>query len=163
MDKTVLIIATLDTKGEEVGYIKERLEVKGKRVLVMDSGTRGAPIGVKADIPREEVAKAAGHDIREIGEMRRGPAIEAMKKGIAKICKELYESGRIHGIMSVGGSDGACLASAGMQVLPVGVPKLLISPVFQGKETFGEFVGTKDVICMHSMIDILGINQFSRK
>ncbi|MEM2082541.1 MAG: Tm-1-like ATP-binding domain-containing protein, partial [Candidatus Bathyarchaeia archaeon] len=77
LDKTVLIIATLDTKGEEVGYIKERLESKGKRVLVMDSGTRGVPIGVKADIPREDVAKAAGHDIREIGEMRRGPAIES--------------------------------------------------------------------------------------
>jgi uncharacterized protein (UPF0261 family) len=163
LEKTVLIIATLDTKGEEVRYIKERLEERGKRVLVMDSGTRGTPIGIKADIPREEVARAAGHDIREINEMRRGPAIEAMKKGIAKICRELYEAGKIHGIMSVGGSDGACLASAGMQVLPPGVPKLLISPVFQGKETFGEFVGTKDVICMHSMIDILGINQFSRK
>ena len=163
MEKTVLIIATLDTKGEEVKYIKEKLEGKGKRVLVLDSGTRGAPIGVKADIPREEVAKAAGSDIEKVNGMRRGPAIEVMKKGIAKICKELYEAGRVHGIMSLGGSDGACLASAGMQVLPPGVPKMLISPVFQGKETFGEFVGSKDILCMHSMIDILGINQFSRK
>jgi uncharacterized protein (UPF0261 family) len=163
LEKTVLIIATLDTKGEEVKYIKEKLEGKGKRVLVLDSGTRGAPIGVKADIPREEVAKAAGSDIEKVNGMRRGPAIEVMKKGIAKICKELYEAGRVHGIMSLGGSDGACLASAGMQVLPPGVPKMLISPVFQGKETFGEFVGSKDILCMHSMIDILGINQFSRK
>ena len=65
--------------------------------------------------------------------------------------------------MALGGSDGAILASAGMQELPTGFPKLIVSPIFQGRERFGEFVGLSDIVLMHSMVDILGINRISRR
>ncbi len=163
MGKSVLVIATLDTKGEEVRYIKEKFARKGVGVIVLDSGMKGAPIGVVPQVSRREVAEAASVDIENVGKMRRGPAIEVMRKGVAVICKRLYQLDRIQGVMALGGSDGAILASAGMQELPTGFPKLIVSPIFQGREKFGEFVGLSDIVLMHSMIDILGINRISRR
>ena len=163
MGKVVLVIATLDTKGEEVKYVKEKFACKGVDAIVLDSGMRGAPIGVVPEVSRREVAEATGTDIEGVGEMRRGPAIEVMRKGVAVMCKRLYQLGRIQGVMALGGSDGAILASAGMQELPTGFPKLIVSPIFQGREKFGEFVGLSDIVLMHSMVDILGINRISRR
>lgn len=163
MGKTIAIIATLDTKGEEVKYLKEQIERKGKNVLVIDSGIRGTPKAVKPDITRETIAEAAGSSIQALKKKDRGPAIEAMIKGIRKAVKKAYEIGRFQGIISIGGQDGALLASAGMRELPISVPKLIITPIAEGKETFGTYVGTKDITMMHSVVDILGVNEISKK
>ena len=163
MCKTIAIVATLDTKGNEVKYLKEQIERKGKNVLVIDSGIRGTPINVKPDISREIVAEAAGSSIEILKKEDRGRAVEVMEKGIAKVVKELYALGRFNGIISIGGQDGALLASAGMRELPLGVPKFIVTPIAEGKETFGTYVGTRDIIMMHSVVDILGINEISKK
>ena len=163
MHKAIAIIATLDTKGEEVKYLKEQIEKKGKDVLVIDSGIRGTPEAVEPDISREAVAKAAGSSIEELQEKDRGPAIGKMMEGIRKVVREAYEKGEFQGIMSIGGGDGSLLASAGMRELPIGVPKFILTPIAEGKETFGTYVGTKDIIMMHSVVDILGINEVSKK
>jgi len=89
LGKAVLVIATLDTKGEEVKYIKERFACKGVDAIVLDSGMRGAHIGVVPQVSRRQVAEAAGADIERVGEMRRSPAIEVMRKGVAVMCKSL--------------------------------------------------------------------------
>jgi uncharacterized protein (UPF0261 family) len=163
MSRIVAVIATLDTKGDEVRYLKEKLEAKGKEVLVIDSGTRGKPMGIEADIPRERIAEAAGSSIEEIEKKDRGPAVETMQKGIAKVVKDLFTRGRFHAIMSLGGADGSLLASAGMRALPLGVPKFIVTPIAQGEECFGHYIGTSDIIMMHSVIDILGVNEISKK
>jgi uncharacterized protein (UPF0261 family) len=163
MVKTIAIMATLDTKGDEVKYLKGLIEERGKRVLVIDMGLRGAPIGIAADITSNEMAKASGSTVEKLAAMGRGPAIEVMIPGIMKIVKKLYAEDRFQGIMAVGGLDGALLAAGAMRALPLGVPKLLLTPVAQGKQTFGSFVGTSDLLVMHSVIDILGVNEVSRK
>lgn len=163
MSKTIAIVATMDTKGEEVKYLKEKIQDMGKVVLIIDSGTRGSPIGAKADISREMVAEAAGSSIEKIEKLSRGPAVELMQKGMAKVVKDLYASGKFHAIMSIGGADGSLLASAGMRALPLGVPKFIVTPILQGREIIGPYVGTSDIIMMHSVIDILGINEISKK
>ena len=86
-----------------------------------------------------------------------------MQKGLTPVLKQLYAVGKIAAAMAIGGSDGAITAAVPMQALPMGVPKLLISPAMQGKTPFGPYVGTSDMIMMHSIVDILGINQISRK
>jgi uncharacterized protein (UPF0261 family) len=151
MGKIVAIMATLD----EVQYIKDLIEERGKGVLIIDTGLRGAPMGVEADIPRQQLAEASGSTVEKLAAMGRGDAIEIMIRGITKIVKELYAEGRFHGIMAVGGLDGALLAAGAMRALPLGVPKLLLTPVAQGKQTFGAFVGTSDMIVMHSVIERL--------
>ncbi len=163
MKKIVAVMATLDTKGEEVKYVKKQFGKRGVKTLVMDTGLRGTPQGVQADVTREQLAAASGSTVDKLAAMGRGEAIEVMVKGISKVVKELYGQGRFQGIMAIGGLDGALLTAGAMRTLPLGVPKLLLTPVAQGKQQFGPFVGTTDMVVMHSVIDILGVNEISRK
>lgn len=160
---TVVLIATLDTKGPEIAYLRDRIRRPGIDTLVLDSGILGEPNGIVPDIRREDVARAAGSDIATIRLAgSRGAAVEIMMKGVAAMCAKLHGEGRCDGAISLGGAEGAVLASAGMQALPLGVPKLIVSPLASGRRTFGPFVGIRDIVVMHSVIDILGINSVSR-
>jgi len=163
MRKTIAMMATLDTKGEEVKYLKEQFEKRGKDVLIIDTGLRGSPTSVQPDVTREKLAEASGSSMDVVQREGRRRAIEIMVPGIVKVVRELYARGRFQGIMSIGGMDGALLASAGMRALPLGVPKLIVTPVAEGSTRFGPYVGTSDMIMMHSVIDILGINEISKK
>ncbi len=161
--KKIAIIATLDTKGPEVAYIKALIEKKGIKTYIIDSGIRGKPIDVEPNITRYEVAKAGGSTIKKLVKMNRGLAVEVMVKGLSKIVPSLYKKNYFNGVFGVGGEEGTILATAAMKELPIGVPKLMISPVASGNYTFGPFIGTKDITIMHSVIDILGINEISKK
>ena len=160
--KIVGIIATLDTKGEEVDYLKKRILTAGGNVVVIDSGTGGVPQCGGGDISREMIAEHAGFTCEEIAAKGRGEAAEIVCIGLRLIVRDLYQKGAIHALLSIGGGDGALLASAAMRELPLGVPKLIVSPIAQGQEQFGPYVGSSDVMIMHSVIDILGINQISQ-
>lgn len=163
MNRTVLIMATLDTKGAEVAYIKGQIEEKGKKALVLDMSLRGSGEGIRCDISRKILHKAAGIDMETLCAMPRGEAIEVMIPGIVEAVRDLYREGKFQAIMTLGGFDGALLAVGAMRALPLGVPKFLLTPVAQGKQTFGDFVGTSDMVIMHSVTDIFGINEVSRK
>lgn len=161
---TVLLIGTLDTKGPETAYLRDQVQALGCDTLVLDSGILGDPVGIQADYPRERVAQVAGTHIdalRNAG--TRGKAIEEMLKGVRKLAVQLFEEGKIQGVASLGGAEGAVLAAAAMKALPVGFPKLIVSPLASGHRKFGPFVGNKDVTVMHSVVDILGLNPVSKK
>ena len=160
---TVLLIGTLDTKGPETAYLRDRVRAYGCQTLVLDSGILGEAQGITADFPRSVVAQAAGSTIdalRSAG--TRGKAVEEMLKGVRKIALELHAQGRIHGVAALGGAEGSVLAAAACKVLPIGFPKLIVSPIASGQRKFAPFVGTKDVMVMHSVVDILGLNEISR-
>jgi uncharacterized protein (UPF0261 family) len=159
---TVLLIGTLDTKGPETAYLRDRIRDLGCETLVLDSGILGEAVGIDPDFNRRDVALAAGSTIdalRNAG--TRGKAVEEMLKGVRKVTLELFEAGKIHGVASLGGAEGAVLAAAAMKVLPLGVPKLIVSPLASGHRKFGPFVGTRDILVMHSVVDILGLNPIS--
>jgi uncharacterized protein (UPF0261 family) len=88
--------------------------------------------------------------------------VKLMQAGVREIVAELYRDGRIDGALCLGGAEGALIGAAAMQELPVGVPKLIVSPSASGPRAFGPFMGRRDVTVMHSVIDILGINPVSR-
>lgn len=160
---TVLLIGTLDTKGLETAFLRDRIRVMGCNTIVLDSGILGEAIGIEADFTRQVVAEASGNHIdalRNAG--TRGKAIEEMLKGVRKLTLDLFEAGRIHGVVSLGGAEGAVLAASAMKILPIGFPKLIVSPVASGHRKFAPFIGTKDVTVMHSVVDILGLNAVSR-
>jgi uncharacterized protein (UPF0261 family) len=160
---TVLLIGTLDTKGPETCYLRDRVRDLGAATLVMDSGILGEADDCAADFTRQEVAKAAGSTIdalRNAG--TRGKAVEEMLKGVRKLTLELFEAGTIHGVASLGGAEGAVLAASAMKVLPIGFPKLIVSPIASGHRKFGPLMGTRDTLIMHSIVDILGLNPISR-
>jgi uncharacterized protein (UPF0261 family) len=159
----VAVICTLDTKGREACYLKERIEASGGRALIIDIGMAGEPFGVSPDVPRAQVAQAAGKSVAEVAKLGRGEACEVMQRGLIPVLSELYAKGKIGGALAIGGSDGAITAAVAMHALPLGVPKLLVSPATQGQTPFGPYVGTSDMMIMHAVVDILGINQISRK
>jgi uncharacterized protein (UPF0261 family) len=158
----VALIGTLDTKGDEIAYVRERLIALGVEVVVVDSGILGDP-GCEADISHEEVAHAGGHELRDVQAAgSRGAAVALMQDGVRAVVVRLFADGRVHGVLCLGGAEGALLGAAAMQALPVGVPKLLVSPSASGRRTFAAFVGESDVCVMHSVVDILGLNGISR-
>jgi uncharacterized protein (UPF0261 family) len=160
--KTVLLIGTLDTKGHEIAYLRDRVRALGLGTLVLDSGILGEPLGCEADISRAQVARAAGYELRELQTIgARGAAVERMLQGVERVTLDLLADGRIDGLISLGGAEGAVLGAAAAKVLPVGFPKIIVSPIASGQRRFGMFMGTRDVMVMHSVIDILGLNPIS--
>ena len=112
---------------------------------------------------REAVAEAAGMPLDEVRAAgTRGAAVEIMIRGVRAVTLDLWDRGELQGVVCLGGAEGALLGAAAMHALPVGVPKVLVSPSASGRRPFGPFVGTKDVLVMHSVVDILGLNPIAR-
>jgi len=163
MDKTVLLIATHDTKEQEALYLKSSIESNGVKTLVMDTGILTSPQG-KPDISQDEVAERGGMSLKDAvatGDKRK--CTEVMCRGAAHIAKELYDDGHIQGVIGIGGAQGTEIASTAMRALPTGVPRLMASTVANGPHQFGFYVGTKDLTIMHTVSDLQGINFLTRQ
>lgn len=163
MAKKVVIIGTLDTKGAEIGYLRDRLQELGLETIVVDSGILDEPLGIELDAERDiSRAEAATYADTSIEALRnagsRGKAVHGMREALKKLVPQLYQEGKLDGIISMGGAEGAVMGAAAMMTLPVGVPKVLISPIASGKHYFEPLVGTSDIMVVHSIVDILGLN-----
>lgn len=159
MGKRVVLIATLDTKGPEMAYFRDRLQALGLQTTVIDSGIIGEPLGITPDIDHAEVARFGGTTIEALQNAgSRGRAVHGMREALKKLTLKLYHDGELDAIASIGGAEGAVMGAAAMMVLPVGVPKLVISPIASGKHYFDPLIGTKDIMALHSVVDILGLN-----
>ena len=135
MAKTIAIVGTLDSKGEEFKFLKGEIERRRHRTFVIDTGVIGDPV-FKADVPRERVAEAAGTTIETLKERNdRGEAMTTMAKGIAEIVEIVHNNGTIDGIISMGGSAGTAVATSAMRSLPMGFPKVMVSTVAAGDTT----------------------------
>ncbi|GIK43443.1 MAG: hypothetical protein BroJett011_72760 [Chloroflexota bacterium] len=163
MSKTVALIGTLDTKGPEIAYLRDRCRDLGLKTLVIDSGILGEPLDIEPDFRREVVARAAGSTLDMLRQASsRGAAVHQMMKGVRRVVLDLYAAGRLQGVACLGGAEGAVLGAHAMQALPVGVPKLLATPIASGKRYFGPLMGLRDVMVIHSIVDILGLNPISQ-
>lgn len=159
MNKTVVLIGTLDTKGPEIAYLRDRLRDLGANTIVVDSGILGEPIDIVPDIDHAEAATYAGTTIEALQKAgSRGKAVDGMRDALRKLIPMLYAEGRLHGVVSMGGAEGAVMGAAAMMTLPVGVPKVLVSPIASGYHFFEPLVGTRDMMVVHSVVDILGLN-----
>ncbi len=157
---TVVLLGTLDTKGPEYAFLRDRVLEAGCEVILVDAGVLSDPS--PGDIGPTEVAAAAGEDRAALAAARdRGPAMAAMTRGATEVVRRLHADGRLDGILGVGGSGGSSLVSAAMQGLPVGVPKLIVSTMASGDTR--PYVGTSDIAMMYSVVDIAGINGISEK
>jgi len=163
MNKTVLLIATFDTKGVEALYLKAQIEALGFAVLTMDAGIL-KPSGAAVDIERATLAARGGTPIEaSLAAHDKGAAILNMMNGVSVLTRELYAQGRFGAVIGIGGAQGTDIATAGMRALPIGVPKFMVSTVASGQTPFGPFVGTSDVTLMHSVADIQGLNFLTRR
>jgi uncharacterized protein (UPF0261 family) len=159
MTKTVAIIGTCDTKGPELAYVRDRLKSLGVNAMVIDSGILGEPLGIVPDIDR---ATAATYGDTTIEALRnagsRGKAVRGMREALCRLMIELYREKKIDSAIGMGGAEGAVMSAAAMMVLPLGVPKILVSPIASGHHFFHPLVGSSDMMVVHSVVDILGLN-----
>jgi uncharacterized protein (UPF0261 family) len=157
----VVAIGTLDTKGGEYAFLRDRLREHGVDVILVDAGVLGKP-ATPADVTRDEVARAAGTEIRQLVEAGdRGAAVETMSRGAAEVVARLHREGRLDGMVGMGGTGGTSLVTHAMQQLPVGVPKLVVSTVASGDTR--PYVGAVDIAMMYSVVDVAGMNQISAR
>lgn len=156
----VVLAGTLDTKSAEIGFLQEALQRHGLAVIVIDCGILGTA-SLDATIGREAVAAAGGGDLVALRrERHRERALDAMLRGLEAVMAALRAKGLVQGYLGVGGGTNAALASVAFRALPFGVPKLLVSTVASGQTR--PLVGIKDVVLLHSVVDILGLNGFLR-
>jgi uncharacterized protein (UPF0261 family) len=157
----VALVGALDTKGKEYAYVKQCIEARGHKTLLIDIGTGGPPT-LQADISRQQVADAAKIDLGALLEKQdRGESMAAMGRGIAQLVPTLYTEGQFDAIMAMGGSGNSSVACAAMRALPIGVPKVMVSTV-AGGDVSG-FVGAKDIVMVPSIVDVAGLNAISRR
>jgi uncharacterized protein (UPF0261 family) len=161
--KRIALIGTLDTKGEEVRYMKNLfLENAHCQPLVIDIGTMGQPAFV-ADIKNEDVLRTVGKSLQEIVSFHdEGKALRVMTVALTTLIRELYQQEKIDGIVAIGGGQGSAMASPALQQLPVGFPKVLVSTkaVQAGIQVYA---GSKDVVIIPAVSDIAGLNRLTRK
>jgi uncharacterized protein (UPF0261 family) len=149
---TVVLLGTLDTKGAEYAFLRDRLREHDVDVLLVDAGV-GEPT-VEPDIGRGELAPNVAYGDR-------GVAVTAMAEGAERVVAQLHADGRLDGILALGGSGGSSIATRAMRALPVGVPKLMVSTVASGDTR--PYVGAVDVTMMYSVVDIAGVNRVSAR
>jgi uncharacterized protein (UPF0261 family) len=158
---TIAILGTMDSKGEEHGFVAELVRQKGHNTLIIDVGTL-EPARLKPDITRHEVAAAGGVDLDAIlARKDRGEAVQAMSTSIPTLMAKLAAEKRIDGVISLGGGGGTAICTAGMRALPVGFPKIMVSTM-AGTST-AQYIGVKDVVIFPSVVDIAGLNRISRQ
>ncbi len=158
---TVVLLGTLDTKGDEYAFLRERIREQGCDVLIVDVGVLGEP-RIPADVSRAAVARAVGSSIEElIAAGDRGAAMETMAKGAAVTARQLYDARRLDGVIALGGSGGSSVATYAMRALPIGVPKLMVSTLASGDTR--PYVGESDIGMVYSVVDIAGINRISER
>ena len=159
--KTVALIGTLDTKGEEFAFLRDAIESCGLRTLMIDAGVLGDP-PFTPDVSRAAVAAAANEDLDALVARRdRGRSVQVMAMGAVAIIRRLFEQGAIQGVVSLGGSAGTTIATAAMRALPIGFPKMMVSTLASGDTK--PYIGTHDICMMYSVVDIAGLNAVSRR
>lgn len=153
----IVVAGILDTKGNEIKYIADRIRAAGGEPLIMELSV-GKEAGW-ADISVSDIVSGVGSSTQEIFSMERAKASEIIVKGAIKAVKELQQKGKMDGIIAMAGSMGTSMATRVMQTLPIGVPKVMLSTMTSGDVR--PYVGTKD-ICMLYPIAEVGLNSVTR-
>jgi uncharacterized protein (UPF0261 family) len=157
MSQTILIISTLDTKGDETLYLRGRIEALGLKTLVMDLSMRGKGAS-PGDITPDQVAAAGGSSLREIHSSKeRAKITDITIAGASKIAKDLVAERKTDGVIAIGGSTGTLMATDVMRALPFGLPKLMVSSTAALPGLSTRYIGTGDISLFHSVIEISGV------
>jgi uncharacterized protein (UPF0261 family) len=166
----IVIVGMLDEREEGLWLLKDRIEARGHKTILIDIsiGTGAIASSLKADITCDELARSGGTTIDEVREMlakERDKATSAMAEGLDRTLLDLQQTGKLQGVIAVGGMTGTFITLSAMKSLPFGIPKLQISsvaamPAYAKK--LAEYFGVRDITVMHSVVDTVGLNPLVR-
>jgi uncharacterized protein (UPF0261 family) len=161
MPKTICIIGAFDTKGEDHAFLRDEIHRRGHQALTVNIGVLGSSTLFPVDYESEDVAKAGGISLAELRSNKdKAAAMKAFNEAAPKLVLELFRERKLDGIVGMGGSGGSAIIASAMRVLPIGVPKVLVSTVASGDVSF--YVRGKDITMMPSIVDVAGLNRISR-
>ena len=159
--RRVYAVGTMDSKGQELGYVAEKVRASGAPVVTVDVGTMDAPTAAP-DVAREVVAAChPGGADAVLKHTDRGRAVTAMGEALVHFLLREHAAGKVAGVIGIGGSGGTALVAPAMRALPVGLPKLIVSTVASGNTA--PYVGSTDITMMYSVVDVAGLNRVSRQ
>ena len=150
-EQVVLVVGTLDTKGEELRYVRDLIKAAGVAVRMVDLSTSGGHSG--AEIPAHLVAAFHPRGAAGVFTGDRGQSVAGMTEAFARW---IARQDGVAGIISAGGSGGTAMATPAMRALPIGVPKIMVSTVASGEVS--QYVGPADIMMLHSVADVQGLN-----
>lgn len=126
---TILIVGTVDTKSDEIGFLRQQVWAAGGLALVMDVGVL-AKGQLVPDVVNTDVAQAAGVTLQQVIDSGdENSAMAWMARGASILAAEMHSEGQVQGVLILGGTMGTDLALDVASSLPLGVPKLVLSTV----------------------------------
>lgn len=152
----VLVAGTLDTKGEELRFIRDQIRAAGLPVRLADLSTSGGHTG--AEIPANQIAAFHPRGSAGVFTGDRGQSVAGMTLAFERW---IARQQGIGGMISAGGSGGTAMVAPAMRSLPIGVPKLIVSTVASGEVS--KYVGPADITMMHSVADVQGLNTITQE
>jgi len=160
MRPSLLLLATMDTKGPEVLYLRDRLRDLGAKPLLMDLSMKNGDPNVVCDVPCREVAQAGGSTLEAVtGSKDMAANMEIMTSGAASIVRRLVDEGNVHAVIAVGGCTGTLMITEVFQGLPFGLPKVMVSSAAAQPGFSTQFVRTSDIMLFHSVVEISGLSE----
>ena len=160
MSKTILLIGSFDTKGEDYAFVRERILARGHEVLTLDTGVLGETNLFLVDVRAAAVARAGGGNLAALrAKGDRGEAMKVMCRGAEVVIARLHANSRFDAVLGLGGSGGASVIAPAMRALPLGLPKILVSTVASGDTS--PYVGLADITMIPSVVDVAGVNRIS--
>jgi uncharacterized protein (UPF0261 family) len=157
MAKTIVVIGTLDTKGEQLKLLKDKISARGHRAILMDMSMGGEP-QVQADIAAREIAGLMGSDTEEFRISRdRFAKTEVMVAGAQKKITELLKRGEVDGAVALGGASMALIGSRVMSKLPFGIPKVIATSAAMPAYV-SEWFDAIDIVVMQVIMEFTGLN-----
>ncbi len=155
--KSILILGTLDTKGEQILFLKERIVQRGHQALVMDLSMGGEPM-IQAEISPQEIACLAGKNLKDLIHSKdRFAVTNAMSMGAQQKALDLLSQGSLQGVVALGGATMALMASQVMAKLPFGIPKVIGTPAAM-PAYINRWFGATDISVMQLIMEISGMN-----
>ena len=158
--KGIVIVCNLDTRGEDIVFVKRLIQERGHEAMLLDFSMEEPP-PFPGDIRTEDVALRGGLPIEVVREKYRSDRDAATNNqiaGAAAIVDDLLRQGRVHGIIGIGGGTATLVATSVMKRLPFGLPKLMASPMAAHPAYIDKYVGTRDITMHHTVLDIVKMN-----
>lgn len=158
--KGIVIICNLDTRGEDIVFVRDMIEARGHQPILLDFSMEEPP-PFPGDIRTETVAERGGLPIEIVREKYRSDrdtATENQIRGAAVIVDEMMREGKVHGVFGIGGGTATLVATSIMKRLPFGLPKVMASPMAAHPRYIDKYVGTRDITMHHTVLDIVKMN-----
>ena len=162
MTKVIAILVMAEEKWQEADFLCKEIEDRGYKALILDMGLVGKPQGT-CDITREEILSVSGRTPEEVARVTdRGKRMPMMVDGAKEKVRQLYSSGQLDGMISIGGTTGTQMGTRIMMSLPFGVPKFAVCSTASLPGLASRYIGTADIVLMHSVVEIAGLNNLMR-